>query len=157
MEKMAIGRKTGGRRPGSKNKRTKQLEVQMALVSERLAVSDSTMPLEVMLRVMRDPATAPLVRLEAAARAAPYCHARLQAIEHSGTAAVLVAPVLPPLAPHEVSQAVRKLLADAEQLAGLPAPANGASDSERLRAILDSDAPLTPELYSAVYGDEGKE
>lgn len=41
-------------------------------------------PLDYMLAVMRDEASAPDVRLQAAIAAAPYCHHRLISIEHFG-------------------------------------------------------------------------
>ena len=40
-------------------------------------LTGSMMPLEYLLSVMRDPAAAPAVRLDAAKSAAPFCHPRL--------------------------------------------------------------------------------
>ena len=59
--------KTGGKRKGSKNKRTRELE--------RVAKTGIT-PLDYMLKVMRDPKADPYRRAEMAKAAAPYVHAR---------------------------------------------------------------------------------
>ena len=63
---MAKGRKTGGRRKGSRNKRTVALEIAVG----------GTLPLNYMLKVMRDSQADPLRRDEMAKSAAPYVHAR---------------------------------------------------------------------------------
>jgi hypothetical protein len=68
--------KTGGRRKGSRNKRTTELQARI-----RASGMD---PLSFMIAVMRN-AKAPLeMRFEAARSAAPYVHPKLTAIEHSG-------------------------------------------------------------------------
>jgi hypothetical protein len=68
--------KTGGRKRGTRNKRTRALQ-------ERLVASGMD-PLAFMLSLMRN-RKAPLeMRFEAAKQAAPYCHAKLSAIEHNG-------------------------------------------------------------------------
>ena len=78
---MSLGRpkglpKTGGRKRGVPNKRTGELQARI-----RASGMD---PLTFMLALMRN-AKAPLeLRFEAARQAAPYCHARRSAIEHSG-------------------------------------------------------------------------
>jgi hypothetical protein len=63
------GQKTGGRRPGSLNKKT---IAQLALIR----AAASTTPLEFLLAIMRS--ESPLIdmktRIEAARIAAPYCH-----------------------------------------------------------------------------------
>jgi hypothetical protein len=64
------GKKTGGRRKGSKNKLNRQKELQKA------AESGGKTPLEYMLEVMRDPKAADERRDEMAKAAAPYVHAR---------------------------------------------------------------------------------
>jgi hypothetical protein len=69
---MALGIKTGGRRKGTPNRVT-------AAVTAAVA-ADGTTPLEFLLCVMRDEMQPTELRLEAAARAAPYCHPRLSAI-----------------------------------------------------------------------------
>ena len=66
-----------GRKPGTRNKRTDE---QAAAV----AASGLT-PLEYMLSVMRSEAADESKRLEAAKAAAPYVHARLNAVELSGS------------------------------------------------------------------------
>jgi hypothetical protein len=71
---MATGKKTGGRRKGTPNRRTAKMRAEMAASGE--------LPVDYMLGVMRDP-TADLVRRDQMARAvAPYCHPQLQAIAH---------------------------------------------------------------------------
>lgn len=75
---MAAGgkREGAGRKPGSRNKATTELR--------DAVVASGITPLEYMLTVMRDKAADESKRLEAAKSAAPYVHARLSAIEHSG-------------------------------------------------------------------------
>ena len=92
------GKRTGaGRKPGSKNRvATRVREHALAL-----AAKGDIMPLDFLLNVMRaeepvmQPNEPPLVylgrlkrwdedRLEAAKAAAPYCHARLATVEHTG-------------------------------------------------------------------------
>jgi hypothetical protein len=64
-----------GRPKGSRNKRTKALL--------EAAQSGGELPLDYMLRVMRDPSAAEKRRDEMAKAAAPYVHAKLSSIEHS--------------------------------------------------------------------------
>ena len=64
-----------GRPRGSRNKRTK------ALIEA--AQAGGELPLDYMLRVMRDPSAAEKRRDEMAKAAAPYVHAKLSSIEHS--------------------------------------------------------------------------
>jgi hypothetical protein len=71
--------KTGGRKKGTKNKRTL---VRLGLAKE--AAETGVTPLAFLLAVMRDETRPPAERLEAAKSAAPYMHPRLAAIEHSG-------------------------------------------------------------------------
>jgi hypothetical protein len=68
--------KTGGRKKGSRNKATVKK-------TREIAASGET-PLDYMLALMRDPRQAQEVRLDAAKSAAPYVHAKLAAIEHTG-------------------------------------------------------------------------
>ena len=65
-----------GRKPGSPNKKT--AEVQKAVAESGIT------PLEYMLTVMRAPEAEPRERLAAASMAAPYVHAKLSSIEVSG-------------------------------------------------------------------------
>jgi hypothetical protein len=65
-----------GRKPGSPNKKT--AEVQAAVAATGIT------PLEYMLSVMRSPETDPRDRLAAAQAAAPYVHAKLSAITVAG-------------------------------------------------------------------------
>jgi hypothetical protein len=83
---MAGGRKTGGRKKGSVNKRTLALRVQAVALLEGVDASRMT-PLDVMLHVMRDNRLDATLRFEAARAAAPYLHPRLAAIEHTGASA----------------------------------------------------------------------
>ncbi len=76
------GRREGaGRKAGVPNKTTLQKEAMIA--------ASGLTPLDYMLRILRDEACEPLVRMDAAKAAAPYVHPRLNAIEHSGALAVL--------------------------------------------------------------------
>ena len=76
----APGERRGGRRKGTLNKRTAEMLSEIEAGGE--------MPLAYMLRVMRDESVPMAGRMEAAARAAPYCHAKLSNVEL--TAAVQV-------------------------------------------------------------------
>lgn len=62
------GRKTGGRKTGTPNKRT--------LENERKARESGLMPLDYALKVMRDPNVEPQRRDWACQTAIPYLHAR---------------------------------------------------------------------------------
>lgn len=71
---MRGGRRPGaGRPPGARNRKTIQTE-------EAILASGMT-PLDYMINVMRNEDTDPRTRLEVAARAAPYTHAKLPATE----------------------------------------------------------------------------
>jgi hypothetical protein len=72
-------RKGAGRKPGAATK------VNQAAREHALATGIS--PLDYMLGLLRDPDLPRADRFEAAKAAAPYVHARLAAIEHSGTIA----------------------------------------------------------------------
>src|SRR5215217_4889673 len=75
---MAWGKKTGGRKRGTPNKRTSVL----AAKAEAVTGAAGELPLDYMIRVMRDPATE-RHRADAMARAAaPYVHPQLAAIHH---------------------------------------------------------------------------
>jgi hypothetical protein len=67
---MARGIKTGGRKKGSRNKKT----IFRAEAAQKLGLT----PLEFLLLVMGDEDRDLAVRLDAAKSAAPYVHARLQ-------------------------------------------------------------------------------
>jgi hypothetical protein len=69
-------REGAGRKPGSLNKKCKEL-------AEKLLLEGET-PLEHMLGVMRSPDVDQKLRVEVAKAAAPYIHPRLSAIEHAG-------------------------------------------------------------------------
>jgi hypothetical protein len=74
-----ISRPTG-RPKGSKNK----VPAMKGKVPYIPAHDVGEMPLEYMLRVMRDPTAAPERRDFMAAKAAPYCHRQLKALEVTG-------------------------------------------------------------------------
>jgi hypothetical protein len=82
---MALGRKTGGRKKGSKNKHKAVAELMSDVVVQ--AAQSGETPLEYILRVMRDPAQDAPRRDEMAKAAAPYVHAKLAAtdVKHSGS------------------------------------------------------------------------
>lgn len=76
------GRREGaGRKAGVPNKATLQKAAMIA--------ASGLTPLDYMLRILRDEAGDPAIRMDAAKAAAPYVHPRLNAIEHSGALAVL--------------------------------------------------------------------
>ena len=83
---MAVGKKTGGRQKGTKNRSTLEREALMARVSKN--ISDGIEPLEVMMHTMRqawqqeDYETA----ITIAEKAAPYRHPKLASVQHSGDA-----------------------------------------------------------------------
>ena len=64
--------KTGGRKKGTPNKASAAREVEIR--------ASGMTPLEYMLQVMRDVAAPTELRLDAAARAAPYVHPRLSSV-----------------------------------------------------------------------------
>lgn len=74
----------GGKRPGAGRKKGVPNKRTAALQGE-IAASGLT-PLEYMLSVMRDEKESDARRLNAAQAAAPYVHAKLASIEHSGPA-----------------------------------------------------------------------
>jgi hypothetical protein len=67
------GERRGGRQKVSKNKSTLQREQKLA--------ESGLLPLDFLLAVMRDPKRPHHERLDAAAKAAPYVHPRLKAVE----------------------------------------------------------------------------
>lgn len=68
------GRKTGGRKKGAPNKRTRALAVEASGLA----------PLDYMLKIMRDTRQGSNLRLDAAKSAAPYLYPRLSSIKHVG-------------------------------------------------------------------------
>ena len=72
---MALGRKTGGRQKGARNRAT----------TEARAVAEATgiLPLDYMLSVMRDANADPKRRDGMAIAAAPYLHSKLSTVEAS--------------------------------------------------------------------------
>jgi hypothetical protein len=73
-------RSGAGRKPGAINKATAK--------AREAAEAGGIMPLEFMLTIMRDPDAARAERLDMAKAAAPYVHAKLASIEHSGAVAL---------------------------------------------------------------------
>lgn len=69
-----------GRKPGTKNSATIAKQAALEEVIAR-AVADECTPLEVMLTIMRDPASPAAMRFEAAKAAAPYVHPRLSQVD----------------------------------------------------------------------------
>jgi hypothetical protein len=70
------GRRVNGRPKGSRNKRTEQ--------NIKKAQKGGIMPLDFMLKQMRDEKNDLAVRMAAAQSAAPYVHSRLQTLSVSG-------------------------------------------------------------------------
>ena len=73
------GERRGGRKKGTPNKRTAALHA--ALLAE-FKLSGGT-PLDVMLTVMRNPALPLRLRIDAAKKAAPFCHPKLRSSPRS--------------------------------------------------------------------------
>jgi hypothetical protein len=69
---MALGKKTGGREKGSRNK-TRAIN--------RAQVAMGLQPIDYMLEIMRDETKPDPIRMNAAVAAAPYIHAKLSSIE----------------------------------------------------------------------------
>lgn len=73
-------RPNSGRKPGSPNKKTAEVQRQVA--------ESGITPLDYLLNVMRDGDSEPRERINAAIAAAPYVHAKLASVsvqaEHSG-------------------------------------------------------------------------
>ena len=69
-------RSGAGRKPGAINKATAK--------AREAAEAGGVMPLDFMLSVMRDEGADRAERLDMAKAAAPYVHAKLASIEHSG-------------------------------------------------------------------------
>lgn len=71
------GKRDGaGRKAGSVTTRTRE--------AANRAAEEGLTPLDYMLTMLRDESLEPSARFEAAKAAAPYVHARLAAVEHSG-------------------------------------------------------------------------
>lgn len=79
---MAKGKKTGGRKKGSRNKAPSKAAIVAQAIG--VAAADGIMPLDYMLGVVRDAKADPGRRDDMAKAAAPYCHAKLASIEHTG-------------------------------------------------------------------------
>ena len=78
MRGSSPGERRGGRQKGTPNRAT-------AAKAAEIAASGMT-PLDYMISVMRDETATRPERLEAAAKAAPYVHPRLSAIEYTAPA-----------------------------------------------------------------------
>ena len=66
-------REGAGRKPGSATRRTRE-------IADAIAETGLT-PLDYMLGILRDETADASARFEAAKQAAPYCHARLAAVD----------------------------------------------------------------------------
>ena len=84
--------KMGGRKKGTPNKVTS--------AKRRLIEASGQMPLDYLIQVMRDIKNSTEVRKDAAAKAAPYLHPKLQTVEVSG-------PDKGPIETREVTDAER--------------------------------------------------
>ena len=94
-------REGAGRRAGTPNRKTAELQ-------EAVAKTGVT-PLDYMLGVMRDISQEYPIRLDAAKSAAPYVHAKLAAIEHTGKDGSDLIP--PQTEDRQVARAILALLA----------------------------------------------
>ncbi len=75
---MAKGKKTGGRKKGTPNKATTAAKIRAEVAAS------GEVPLDYMLRVMRDKTVEPVRRDAMAKAAAPYVHPSLASVRHSG-------------------------------------------------------------------------
>lgn len=73
----------GGKRQGAG--RTKGGWNKVSAAREAAIAASGEVPLDYMLKVMRDEAQPTAVRLEMAKAAEPYCHPKLAAVEHTGS------------------------------------------------------------------------
>ena len=73
---MALGQKTGGRKKGTPNKRTQEIQAKL----ETLGCD----PIEGMARIATDETNPPELRLKAYSDLAPYLYPKRKAVEHSG-------------------------------------------------------------------------
>ena len=92
---MAIGKKTGGRTKGTPNRKTQEIVEK--------AEASGLMPLDFMLSVLRDERQTFDNRMWAAEKAAPYVHAKLASVEHSGPDGEPLGPTIIQLVPAEGS------------------------------------------------------
>jgi hypothetical protein len=80
-EARRVNGRTGGRPPGAKNKATIRREIYAKDgLDDALALGMS--PLEIMILGMREPSKVSRTRFERAAAAAPYVHAKLNAVAY---------------------------------------------------------------------------
>jgi hypothetical protein len=88
MQKVAgSGRKKGTKNVATLEKELLQAESRIQQIEERnIASQGDEMPLDFLLRRMRNPAFSPTERFLAARAAAPFCHPVLQAVAHMPTA-----------------------------------------------------------------------
>jgi hypothetical protein len=98
-----------GRKPGTKNSATLAKQAALEEVIAR-AVMDECTPLEVMLSIMRDPASPAAMKFEAAKAAAPYVHPRLSQVDSRVTRVNDVAE----LTPEQIDRLLAEGLADRE-------------------------------------------
>lgn len=116
----------GGPRPGSgrpKGAKSKTTIMKESVLEEVLtrAIQDETTPLEVMLTIMRDPASPAAMKFEAAKAAAPYVHPRLSQVDSRVTKVHDVAELTP--------EQIDGLLAD-RLAAGKAAAADGTEEPD---------------------------
>jgi hypothetical protein len=110
---MALGKKTGGRKKGTPNKRRAALDA----VADKAVLSGLT-PLEFMLQIMRNPDQDLAFRAEMAKAAAPYIHQKLIAADNTNR-------FVPPRTDQSIAELRDELLQDmveAGLVTLLPAP-----------------------------------
>ena len=123
------GERRGGRQKGTPNRAT-------AAKAAAIAASGLT-PLDYLLSVMRDETAPRAERMEAAAKAAPYIHPRLAAIEHT-------ASTIPDEPPFDASKLSREQRAMLRQMLELRLALTGQAVPPQLEAtgtdyVLDND------------------
>jgi hypothetical protein len=61
------------------------------------------------------------------------------------------------MTPKEVTAYVRNLLTSEEAAVGLPPPAKGMSDADRIKRITCSGKFVSPDMYAAIHGEAGED
>jgi hypothetical protein len=115
---------------------------------------------ETLVKIMRGEIS--VTEASASGRAAEQIVSRVhgtprQAVEVTGSGALTVQPVTPPMTPKEVTQYVRTLLTSEETALGLPPPTKGMSDAERMRRIASSGKLVSPDMYTAIHGEASED
>ena len=135
-------RARAGRKPGSANRKTRELADQ--------AATDGLTPLEYMLGVVRDPNVEPERRDRMAVAAAPYIHPRLAVVEAKVDSQVDVRisrAELAEQARREIAESFREWkprVIEHEEGANGPHQNSPAQDGDRNEPVAEADRPALP-------------